>query len=201
MKRAPRPGSFLSSQLGREVCHYFGNTGVHLRAARVDYDIVVAKAVDHIDEAPSAPDRAVSAGALPGFKNVEWTNDTYTEDGEAIECLLATLEHAAIMEHVIENDRVSPIDNRAHRRGHGVHDATEQRAEYGGDTFRFPRRGGCQQLDPLHGEIIRLGLGSCICAAVVSRGRKKHEIVKAHTKVCMADRSLQGPAERGLSRT
>lgn len=78
------------------------------------------RAVDHIDEPSRAPDRAVAAGALPGLKNVEWTNYTYTKDGEAIECLLATLEHAAIVEDVIENDRISPIDYRAHRRVHGA---------------------------------------------------------------------------------
>lgn len=80
-----------------------------------------------------------------------------------------------------------PLSTIVRTAGSMVHDAAEQRAEYGGDTFRFPGRGGCQQLDPLQGEIIRLGLGSRICAAVVSRGREKHEIVKAHTKVCVAD--------------
>jgi hypothetical protein len=53
------------------------------------------------------------------------------------------------VQHVVENDRVPPIDNRAHGRSYRVDEATEHRAEYGGDTLRLPRRGGCQQPGPL----------------------------------------------------
>jgi hypothetical protein len=53
--------------------------------AGVDDDIIAAKAVDHVDEPPSAPDRAIAAGALSGLKDVEWTNHTDGEDLEVIE--------------------------------------------------------------------------------------------------------------------
>jgi hypothetical protein len=53
--------------------------------ARVDDDIIAAKAVDHIDKSPSAPDRAISAGTLSGLEDVDWANDTHGEDLEVIE--------------------------------------------------------------------------------------------------------------------
>jgi hypothetical protein len=59
---------------------------------------------------------------------------------------------------VIENDRVAHIDHRAHSRRYRVNEVTENRAEYGGDTLRLSRRGGCQQPGPLKNEFIRLGL-------------------------------------------
>ena len=71
---------------------------------------------------------------------------------------LATLEHVTIVQDVVENDRVPHIDNRAHSRSYRVDEATEHRAEYGGDTLRLPRQGGCQQPGPLKNELVRLGL-------------------------------------------
>ena len=144
---------------------------------------------------------AVAAGSLAGFQDAERAGNADREDIQPGRRATKALVHGAVVQHMVENDGVAAVDQRAHRGRHRLYKAAKHRPETRHDGRRRSCRRCRHHLDAQRRERIVFSLPTGIGAAVVAWRGHQDEVVEAHDEIGRGNRRLQRAAKRGLART